>query len=152
MTIAIDDFTLFCQRTIDAMIRSVSRLDDDAVNNRPEFDGANSAFVLVTHALGAAVWWTEHIVLGGPDERDRPSEFAATGTVAELIASCNTTKVRLGELAPALSTATELQGEAVTQIPLAAEWTVGAALMHTYEELAQHLGHLEITVDLVVEE
>lgn len=149
MTISVDDFTMFCDRTIDAMVRSVSDLDDDTVNSHPDLDGANSPFVLITHALAAARFWTEHVVLGEPSDRDRASEFEASGTTAELVASCHAAKARLAERAPAIAQATSLQGEGVTRTPIPREWTVGAVLMHTYEELAQHLGHLEITVDLV---
>jgi len=152
MTISADEFTMFCERTIDAMVRAVSGLDDEGVNARPDLDGANSPFVLVTHALAAARFWTEHVVLGEPTDRDRASEFEASGTTAELIDSCHDAKARLAERAPALARATSLQGEGVTRIPIAPEWTVGAALMHTHEELAQHLGHLEITVDLLAGE
>ncbi len=149
MTISVDDFTMFCDRTIDAMIGSVSGLDDKTINTRPDLEGANSPFVLVTHALAAARFWTEHVVLGEPNDRDRASEFEASGTTAELVVSCHVAKTRLAERASAIARATSLQGEGVTRIPIAREWTVGAVLMHTYEELAQHLGHLEITVDLV---
>jgi hypothetical protein len=31
-------------------------------------------------------------------------------------------------------------------------WTQGAALLHTYEELAQHRGQMEITRDIVMRE
>ena len=30
-------------------------------------------------------------------------------------------------------------------------WTEGAALIHTYEELAQHLGHMDITRDILLD-
>lgn len=152
MTISADEFTMFCDRTIDAMVRAVSGLDDEGINTRPDLNGANSPFILVTHALAAARFWTEHVVLGEPSNRDRASEFEASGTTAELIAACHAAKARLAERAPAFAHATSLQGEGVTRIPIAREWTVGAVLMHTYEELAQHLGHLEITVDLLTAE
>ena len=51
---------------------------------------------------------------------------------------------------PLLDAATELTEIPQTQTPLAGEWTVGAALIHAYEELAQHLGHLEVTADLLL--
>ncbi len=147
--ISADDFALFCGRTIDGMARALDGLSDREVNRSPDVEGANSAYALVTHALAAAEWWTEYVVLGHPIERDRPSEFTATGAASDLIHRCDAAKARIAELAPQLGAAEELHGEAVTQIPLGADWTVGAALIHAYEELAQHLGHLEITVDLV---
>ncbi len=146
--ITVEDFVRFCGRTIDGMVRAIEPLDDDQVNHQL-MEGMNSPFALGTHALSAAEWWTEYVVLGHPIERDRPLEFTATGTVAELTAHCEAARMRIVELAPELAETTELHGEAVTRIPLDTEWTVGAALIHAYEELAQHLGHMEITVDMI---
>lgn len=56
----------------------------------------------------------------------------------------------LDELAPQMESATELANEGVTKKPLGRDWTVGDSLMHTYEELSQHLGHLEMTADLAI--
>ena len=147
--ITTDDFVLFCGRTIDGMARAIGRLDDETVNLRPDLESANTPFQLVTHALGACTWWTEHIVCGLDVERDRDAEFTATGTVDELLRCTTESKRRLDELAPTLEQATAVHGSPRTSLPLGREWTVGAALIHAYEELAQHLGHLEITVDLL---
>ncbi len=147
--ITVDDFVVFCSRTIDGMRRAVSGLSDTEVVRRPALDGANSPYALVTHALGAAEWWTLHVVLGRHVDRDRDAEFTATGTVDELIRRCDRVEALIVDLAPELASARRLGGRAVTRRPLPVPWTVGAALLHTYEELAQHLGHLEITVDLV---
>ncbi len=84
------------------------------------------------------------------DDRDRASEFLAAGTIAELERLTDATKNRLAELAPQIARATELHLEPELQNSLAADWTVGAALIHAYEELAQHLGHLELTVDVIL--
>ena len=135
MSITVDEFVLFCERTIGGMVATLDRLDDTTVNALPPLPEPNSAFQLVTHALGACEWWTAHVVCGHPSARER----AAAATA------------RLRHLAPELAAATDLAVEARTETPLAAEWTVGTALLHTYEELAQHLGHLEITVDLVAD-
>lgn len=150
MTISVEDFVVFCRRTIGFHVDAVSRLDDVQVNQAPAVDGANTPFQLTTHALGAARWWTEHIVCGLPSDRDRDAEFTASGSVADLVALAATTVERIEALAPDLDAATDLAHEARTSAPLEGDWTVGAALLHTYEELAQHLGHLELTVDLVL--
>ncbi len=147
--ITVDDFVLYCHRTLDGMQRAIDRLDDETVTARPGLPGANTPFGLVTHALGACEWWTAHIVCGHPSARDRDAEFDTTGTVADLREAIEIAKERLVDLSPEMTAATELAHEAHTQTPLGAPWTVGAALIHAYEELAQHLGHLEITVDLL---
>jgi uncharacterized protein DUF664 len=148
--ISVDDFLLFCERTIDGMRRAVDRLDDDSVNAVPDLPDANTPFQLMTHALGAAQWWTSHIVCGRPSDRIRDDDFNSAGTIADLHATADELVALLRDLAPELQAATGLANTARTQIPLDGEWTVGAALIHAYEELAQHLGHLEITVDLVL--
>ena len=149
MSITTADFVQFCDRTIDGTTAAFRRLDDGSINRRPDLPGANSPFVLVTHALAAFDWWVSHVVCGHPSERDRPAEFIATGTIADLEELAATTRTRLHELVPEIEAAEMLYVEPRLQTALDGEWTVGAALIHAYEELAQHLGHLEITVDLI---
>ena len=147
--ISVDEFLLFCDRTIDGFAETAARLDDQAVN-QPPFTGASSAAQLTVHALAAATYWCEHEVAGRPTSRERDSEFTATATVAELQQRCTETKAALRALAPELESATEVQGPSRTQKPLGQPWTVGACLIHAYEELAQHLGHVEMTADMLI--
>ena len=149
MDISIDDFVRFCGRTIGGMHRALDRLDDTTVNTAPDLTGANTPFQLTTHALAATEWWTAHIVCGRPSDRIRADEFASSGTVGELHRRADDLVALLHDLAPELRAATDLAHPAHTRVPPDGDWTVGAALLHAYEELAQHLGHLEITVDIV---
>lgn len=151
VAIGVEDLVRFCERTIDGMVRALDRLDDTTVVAvPPQLPGANSPYALVTHALGALEWWTGHMVCGHPSTRDRDAEFRATGTVAEAVTAAEAAKPRLRALAPELAAATSIAGTPRTTIPLEGDWTVGACLIHAYEEIAQHLGHLEITVDLLL--
>ena len=80
--------------------------------------------------------------------RVRADEFHATGTVAELSVLVDDLSRDLHAARDALEAADSLANDP----GWAAEhrtWTVGTVAMHAYEELAQHLGHLELTVDLV---
>jgi hypothetical protein len=150
MAISITDFLVFSDRTIDGFEQAIARLDDSTISARPpQLPQANTPFALVTHSFGAMDWWAGHIILGEPSARDRDSEFTATGTCADAMAACAAARRRLHEWAPRMDAAPELAVMPQTQTPLAGEWTVGAALIHIYEELAQHLGHLEMTVDLL---
>lgn len=143
------DFVFFCERTIDLMIEALGRLDDDGVNERPNMPGANTPAQLVTHALGAAHFWTAEVICGHDSGRSRADEFSAIATLDELVALAETAKQRLRDLEPELDAATEVTVQPMTQRPFPVPWTVGLAKMHVYEELAQHLGHLEVTVDLL---
>lgn len=151
MDVPVTDVIVFCERTIDGMRASLDRLDDTTVNAQPPLPAPNSPYQLVNHALSAAVWWAEHVICGHGSDRDRDAEFVSSGTVAQLRIQADAAVSRLHELIPEIEAATELATTARTSIPLEAEWTVSTALIHAYEELAQHLGHLEITVDLVAE-
>jgi len=148
--ISIDDFLVFCRRTTTAMVAVADRLGDDLVNRHPELPGANTPYQLVNHAVGAVRWWCSHVVLGHPSDRVRADEFVARGTVGELNTAVAELLATLEVLAPELAGATRLAGPATTETPLEGEWTVGAALLHAYEELAQHLGHLEVTADVLL--
>ncbi|MGH9059300.1 MAG: hypothetical protein ACRDZY_07275, partial [Acidimicrobiales bacterium] len=89
-------------------------------------------------------YWGGHMVAGRPVERDRESEFAASGPVTELAGRAQQARARLAEdLAdlepfspPRLPPRARDAG-----LPLAR--TQGGALLHLYEELAQHLGQME---------
>jgi hypothetical protein len=150
MTITTEDFLTFCDRTIGFHIGVAQRLGDDLVNIAPTLPGANTPFQLSTHALSACLYWVDHIVCGHPTARERDAEFESTGSVADLHDQASTLRSRLRELAPEINAATQLAHAARTSTPLLGDWTVGAALVHAYEELAQHLGHLELTADLVL--
>lgn len=146
--ISADDFVLFCHRTLDGYDRALTRLDDATVNAAPPTEGS-TPFQLIVHATAAYRWWTARHVCARPVARDRDAEFEATGSVASAAAHVADLRALIDELAPELATATTVHFDPTTQTPLGADWTVGACLIHAYEELAQHLGHLEITVDLV---
>lgn len=144
------DFTFFCERTIDYMAVGLARLDDHTVNDKPDLPNANSPAQLVTHAMAATEWWTAHIILGDHVDRVRSEEFNAISSIGQLLALTENAKARLRALEPELAKATGLAHQPSPTKPLGTEWTVGLALMHVYEELAQHLGHLDITIDLVL--
>lgn len=149
MTITVDDFEVFCNRSFAGVMSVVDRLGNDLINERPS-TGGSSPFALVTHILGACEWWVGHMVVGDISTRVRDDEFTASGTIADLEAAVAGWLDLLAQRKPAIALATELAGTPQTQQPLQGEWTVGAALIHAYEELAQHLGHLEITADLLL--
>ena len=149
--ITIDDFEVFCQRSFGGVLRIADDLGDELINRRPTTVSASSPFALVTHILGACEWWVGHILLGEPSQRVRADEFTAVGTIADLRASVRDWLATLHVRKPDIDAATSIAGTPSTQEPLPGEWTVGAVLLHVYEELAQHLGHLEITADLLLE-
>ena len=150
MDITVDDFVSFARRTIKEYLSAVDRVGDDLVNVAPALTGANTPYQLATHAFAACTWWCDHIICGHPSDRTRAEEFTASGSVADLHDAAAALVSLLDKRRDELDAATSLAFEAETGNPLDGEWTVGAAMIHAYEELAQHLGHLEITVDLLL--
>jgi len=146
--ISIDDYVAFVDVTLDGYREALARLDDQSVNARPELDDANSAFAIVTHSTAACRWWLLHIIAGQPTDRVRADEFDASGRVAELSALVDALDRDLHAATEDLGRAQVLANDP-GWAPEHLEWTVGTVAMHAYEELTQHLGHLELTVDLV---
>ena len=130
----------------------MTRLGDDLVNARLDgIPGSNSAFALVTHVAGMTARWGRTVNRGIVVPRDRPAEFTATGTVAEALA------LRRGAPAPVLhddaraaSPREQPANPAHEKDGSISYATQGDVLLHVYEELAQHLGQLEVTRDVLL--
>ncbi len=138
------------ERHLDRMLATAQALGDDGVNAVPSLPGANSAYQIIFHCCGMLEWWTREAALGGRVGRDRDAEFVARGTVADLVARVTTVKNQLRADLPSLDVAAPLRGdpsERYAQTPIGR--SVGGVLLHVFEELAQHHGHLDLTRDLV---
>ena len=93
-------------------------------------------------------FWAGYVVCGRPVERDRAAEFTASGSVESLVdrvpAAKGQFRADIAELEPyagprgALRPGNDDHPQKRTQ---------GGALLHVYEELAQHLGQMEISRD-----
>jgi len=153
LTINQNDFLIFLDRGIDEMLAAVEELGDDLVNRKPDLPGANSPYVILTHCIGVIDYWMGNLVGDRGYVRDRPDEFAAEGHLADIRVAVAAVKQRLHE------DVAKVDGPAETVAPLAGynpqggpdNWTQGAVLIHTYQELVQHLGHMDITKDLLLQ-
>jgi Protein of unknown function (DUF664) len=148
--ISIDDFLYYVDGALEGMVGIVSELGDDLANRRPDLPGANSPFAILTHCLGVMEYWGGEVVAGRSIVRDRPAEFRATGRVAELRDRTERARRQLRTDVAALEPFGPPRGEPPagdSTLPLGR--TQGGALLHLYEELAQHRGQMEITRDLL---
>lgn len=133
------------RRTLD-QLRGISDADLNGVLDLPE---SNSAFVLATHLIGAAEYWVLELAGGRDVERDRPSEFRATGTGAELAARYERWLTAMHALMDSLPDE-RMDQPALTHDGQQARHndkpiTVRDALLHAVEHCALHQGHLELT-------
>ncbi len=146
------DFLIFIDRALDKMLLIIEELGDDLANEAPDLPGANTPYAILTHCIGVVDYWIGNLIGDRGFVRDRPAEFAAKGTSADIRVRVEAAKRRLAE------DVALIDGPADMKEPLAGynpeggpdNWTQGAVLIHTYEELAQHLGHMDITKDLLL--
>ena len=148
--ISTEDYEWFVDRALDQMAAILRELGDSLAVIRPNLPGANSPYGIVTHCLGVANAWAGERVAGRQITRDRDAEFLATGAVDELIGRIDAARLQLNADVAVADMSAPLKlhrPDAHPEVPY--ELRQGAALFHVYEELAQHLGQLEITRDLL---
>jgi hypothetical protein len=153
LTIALDDFLWFVDVALDAMVAIVQELGDERANRRPALPDANSAFAILTHCLGVMEYWGGAMIAGRRITRDRDAEFRATGEVADVVRRAREARARLRDdlmhLDPCAAPRGEFTYPEDANTPLR---TQGGVLVHVYEELAQHLGQMQLTRDVVLHE
>ncbi len=150
--ISAQDFLFYVDDALDQMVGILTGLGDELANQRPRLAGANSPYAIVTHCLGVMEFWAGHVVGGRDIERNRAAEFTASGSVDGLVERVRRAQEQIRE------DIAELEPYAKPRGPLRPGHgdhpqtkSQGGALMHVYEELAQHLGQMEITRDLLVD-
>jgi hypothetical protein len=148
--ISLDDFLFFVDDALDGMVQIVTDLGDDLGNVHPDIPGANTPYAILTHCLGVIEFWGGHAIAGRTVERDRPSEFVATGAVDGLIERVGAARRQLASDLLSFEPYEKPRGVLSAKdhdLPLGR--TQGGVLMHIYEELAQHRGQMEITRDVI---
>jgi hypothetical protein len=149
--ITVDEFLAYCDSALDGYAAIVRQLGDDLVNARlDDVPATNTASALVTHACGVMAYWASTVNRGVVVPRDRDAEFTATGTVDELLALLDAGRARLHDDARAASPREAPVNPPPRDDDPDARATQGDVLLHVYEELAQHLGQLEVTRDVLL--
>ena len=154
MEIRNEDFSMFLERAIDGMMAIAEELGDERVNQSPDLPGANSPYVILTHCVGVVDYWVGTLIAGRNIQRDRDAEFEARGPVSELRDAVADLKERLRKdllnIGGADSLASPPYGGYNPLGDDGHEWNTGAVIVHTYEELAQHHGQMELTRDILL--
>lgn len=136
-------------------LQALEGVSDEVLNRPLPLPETNSLFALATHLVGAGEHWA--LVLAGGREipRDRPAEFRATGTGAALITRYERW---IADLHAVLDTfPDETLDRLVDSVPYRA-WqddqplTVRACLLHAVEHSALHLGHIQLTRQVLLAE
>jgi hypothetical protein len=150
--ITIEDWWWYVDTALDGMVGVVTELGDDLANQRPDVPGVNTPYGLFTHCLGVMAYWGGHVVAGRTVERDRAAEFRAGGSVDDLVARAREARRQLAADVAGVDPSAPPRGDVAdpsdAALPLGR--TQGGALVHIYEELAQHLGQMEATRDVLL--
>jgi hypothetical protein len=145
------DFLWYVDTALDQMVSIVTQLGDETASRRPDLEGANSPFAILTHCLGVMEDWGGDMVAGRGIERDRDAEFRAEGAVADLVARTTAARrqleVDMAGLEP-LAAPRGIPDPGDVELPLGR--TQGGVLLHILEELFQHLGQMEISRDVLL--
>lgn len=147
--ISVDDYLQFVDEALDGMVRIVSELGDDDANRRPDLPGANAPYAILTHCLGVMEYWGGYVVAGREVQRDRDAEFHAAGTVADLAERVSRGREQLRSDLTDLEPFAPPRGTPPGD-PNPSKTTQGGALIHVYEELAQHRGQMEGCRDVLL--
>ena len=149
--ISIEDYLFYVDAALGGMVEIVTELGDELGNRRLDTPGANSPYAVLTHCLGVMEYWAGHVVAGRRVERDRDAEFTARGTVDEIV---ERTRRARRQLEADVATVEPLAAPRGTPAPDVADLplgrTQGGALIHVYEELAQHRGQMEVIRDVLM--
>jgi uncharacterized damage-inducible protein DinB len=151
VAVSATDFMWFADAALDVMATIVRELGDDLANRRPQLEGANSPYVILSHCLGVMEYWGGAAVAERTIIRDRDAEFTAHGEVEGLLERTATARQRLeADLVglDALAIPANVHRSPDDVVPYTE--TKGSVLLHIIEELFQHLGQMELTRDLLV--
>lgn len=151
-----DAFLSTSAECIRSMMTILTALGDDLANVRPDLPGANSCYAIANHCIGVVDYWGGSFIAGQRIPRDRSAEFRATGSVTDMVGRLAALQRRLPgwvniavtegirdrDLADGITGGTTRVEVLATATP---EW----ALLHILQDIAQHVGHMEITRDLL---
>lgn len=143
------DLVRLVLKKFDELVDLVSRLDDGPANAVLPVAGSNSPVQLLTHCCGLMRRWSSSVNLGALVPRDREAEFTVTMPVAQVLdLAARTRTAFLDDVRR-----TDLSAAPAAPPPGRDEfWTASCegVLLHVLEEICQHLGHAEITRDVVL--
>ena len=132
---------------IERIIRCLDGQDADGLNWRLPAPATNSLYVLASHMMGSVEWCILDVLGRQPVARDRAAEFSAHGDSAEPLYA------RWSELAPrlhaALAALPATALETTREIPPLGAMTGQAFLLFIAQHCAEHMGHAELTRDLL---
>ena len=148
-------FALVIERIAHDILARITPLSDAQLNQPLPIPDANTLFAIATHAVGMGEFWVLTLIGGRTSNRNRSAEFQASGQKEALLARyqqwITDTHALLDDLpAEAMNVVVEPPLEfrstgGLQEGPI----TVRDCLLHVVEHTATHLGHIQLTADLL---
>ncbi len=140
---------VYLAHALSQMVAVADRLGDDLLNVRPVGGRTNAVGALIVHSCAVIRFWLGHVALGNPTSRDRDAEFESAITVVGARELVDVT------LCAARADLERLADGGVQADPVLRQFLPGgdqsddALVLHVIEELFQHLGHAELSADVL---
>ena len=147
MELRADTVRHYLNHVFDGMGKVLDRLDDTTVNQRPPGWGTHSVAGLVVHCCELTPSWFEMPGLGRESVRDRDAEFVTTATVDELRSRIASTLERCAVLVDEFEAGPTALDHGFRAFLPGGDHSDASLVLHVFEELFQHLGHMEVTAD-----
>lgn len=143
--------TRYIRHAFAQMLAVADRLGDTRVNERPLGPQTNAVAALIIHCCAVTEFWLGHVGLGRASNRERETEFTATATVSELHALVDATLVQLEGDLDRIMGGTAPPDEGGRAFLLDGDESDGSLVLHVIEELFQHLGHMDLAADALID-
>ena len=137
------------------ILAKLGELSDEQLNQPLPIPDANSIFAIATHAVGMGEFWVLTLIGNRPSKRNRAAEFQAVGEGNPLTDRYQQWLADVHALLDALPDADMAR---VVEPPLEFRSTGGLqdgpltvrdCLYHVVEHTATHLGHIQLSADLL---
>lgn len=150
MKLGIETAATYIDHALGQMLGVADRLGDDLVNRRPVGEETNAVGALIVHSCEVVRFWLAHVGGGQPTERDRDSEFVSAVTVAELHETVAATMAEVRSDLERIAAGDVEADPVLRQFLAGGDESDDSLVLHVIEELFQHLGHMEITADVLL--
>ena len=156
MNAEIETYSTYLRGRIEDIQGALRGLTEAQLNARPPLEGANSLYVIAAHVYGNMRSFVVGIACGNDLRRDRPGEFASSGSYVELEKAASglsqEIEAALAALAPESLDRRQLPAQELWGEGEAKEISGRGALVHALEHASIHLGQIQLTRDLLLSE
>jgi uncharacterized damage-inducible protein DinB len=143
----LEEYLVFLEGCHNEIMKALEGLPAEALDWSPG-PGMNSISVLVFHTTGSERFWIGDVGMDDFSNRDRASEFAVRAVTPEVLRKRLEDALTYAHQALGRLSLQDLEASRVAKTHETKTVTVGWALLHALEHASVHLGHIQLTRDL----